>query len=113
MNGEQAKGLRDFILATFENEATTTKKVIQNIPDDKKTYKPDPKSKSAQELAWHIVTSDIWFIDGILKGKFEMGGEPPAAPATVKEVIAFYDQKLQALLPKVKAMSGEDLSKVV
>jgi uncharacterized damage-inducible protein DinB len=113
MNGEQAKGLRDFIVATLENETTTTKKVIQNIPDDKKSYKPDPKSKSAHELAWHIVTADVWFLDSIINGKFEMTGSEPPAPATVKEVVAFYDQNLQVILPKLKAMSGDDLAKVI
>jgi len=49
MTPEQAKLLCNVFTDTmkFENEAT--KKVIRAIPEDKKSYKPELKSKSAEE----------------------------------------------------------------
>ena len=36
-----------------------------------RNYKPDDKSRSAWELATHLATADMWFLDSVLNGKFE------------------------------------------
>ena len=83
MNPEQGKFLCKIFCDTIQMEFETTKKVIRAVPDDKKNFKPDPKSMSAHELAWHIAGSEIFFLDGILSGKYEMSGEQPAPPPTI------------------------------
>lgn len=42
---------REFFLNTLTDEAPRFKKVIQALPPDRLDYKPDPKSRSAAELA--------------------------------------------------------------
>ena len=37
----------------WENESKTTRKVIARIPEGS-DYRPDPKSRTAREIAWHI-----------------------------------------------------------
>ena len=114
MSPEQAKMFMSFFISGFENEIAITKKVIRNVPDNNMVYKPDPKSMSAQELAWHIPSTEVWFLESMLKGKFEFDpSQEVKAPATIKEILDFYDKNTSALLPKVKALSGEDLAKVV
>ena len=114
MNAEQAKMLLDFLLSGFESEIATTKKVIQNVPEDKKFYKPDPKSMSANELAWHIVSTEVWFLGSMLKGEFTMDpSHDPPAPATIKDILSFYEQNVPILVAKVKVLNGDDLAKVV
>ena len=56
MTPEQGKLLSQVFINTIQNETETTKKVIRAIPEDKKSYKPDPKSMSANDLA---ATSDL------------------------------------------------------
>jgi len=114
MNVEQAKMFLEFFVPGLENEIATTKKVIKNVPNDRMTYRPDPKSMSAHELAWHIASTEVWFLDAIIKGKFDMSSEQAApAPSTVEGILNYYDTNIAALLPKLKAMNGEDLAKVV
>src|SRR4030095_7648751 len=103
----------NYFIPSFEGEIGITRKVIQNVPDDKKSYKPDPKSMSAHELAWHVTSTEVWVLDSMEKGKFEMPEEEVAAPATIKEILDFYEKNTSSLLAKVKAMSGDDLSRVV
>lgn len=38
----------------WTNEAKTTRNVLARIPEGA-TYKPDPKSRTAQEIAWQMV----------------------------------------------------------
>lgn len=76
-------------LKYWEKEAAATRKVLERIPEGS-TYRPDPKSRTAREIAWLIVREEIALADGLKKGAFEWAEVPP--PATMKEVLATYDR---------------------
>ena len=44
-------------LAEFENEAKTTRRVLERVPTDKLAWKPHPKSMSLGTLAQHVAMS--------------------------------------------------------
>ena len=44
-------------LQEFEQEAKTTRRVLERVPADKLTWKPHPKSMSLGELALHVAAS--------------------------------------------------------
>ena len=48
--------LLDSILIELDQEAQTTKRVLETIPDDKLAWKPHPKSFSLGQLALHIAS---------------------------------------------------------
>jgi uncharacterized damage-inducible protein DinB len=48
--------LVDSILMELDQEAQTTKRVLERIPDDKLAWKPHPKSYSLGQLALHIAS---------------------------------------------------------
>ena len=52
-------------------------KVLAAVGTTNGDYKPDAKSRSAWQLATHIATADVWFIDSIVAGEF--GFDPEAA----------------------------------
>jgi uncharacterized damage-inducible protein DinB len=72
------------------DESATTRNVIARIPEGS-DYKPDPKSRTAKEIAWQIVCEEKMIIDALESGKAEWN--PPALPATMKEVIDAYETK--------------------
>lgn len=111
MNADQAKMYLGFFLQTIEMESATTRKVLAAVPEDRKGYKPDEKAKTGGELAWHIATAEVWFLNGINNGEFDMSGEGPAAPSTVAGVVDWYDQNLKSALDKLKGLTGEQLAK--
>jgi uncharacterized damage-inducible protein DinB len=112
MNSEQGKMFLDFFVRNLEMECPTTKKVLAAVPNDKKTYKPDEKSKSAHDLAWHIASSDIWFIDSVLNASFDMtDGEGPPAPATIAEIVTWYEMNYTDRIAKLKSAPIEKLLK--
>src|SRR5262245_20842498 len=110
MNPEQSKLLCNIFCETIKSEFETTKKVIRAVPDDKKSYKPDPKSMSAHELAWHIATSEVFFLDSIIGGKFDMSGEPPAAPPTIAAILEWYENVHKDRVAKLQALPADKLS---
>ena len=109
MNAEQAAAIVQLLTGTIEGEAKSTRKVISAVPNGNRDYKPDPKSRSAWDIAVHIAMSDIWFADSILGGKFEWTGEPPT-PAEMSDpaaVAKWHETHLTDRLAKLRAMSPE------
>jgi uncharacterized damage-inducible protein DinB len=112
MDANAAAGLKMFLVENLKNEHKVTKKVLGAVPEDKKSYTPHPTSRNAGDLAWHIVASELWFLDGLIKGKFEMTGPEPSAPPTVAETLARYEKGFAELLPKIETLSGEHMAQV-
>jgi uncharacterized damage-inducible protein DinB len=111
MTPEFFAGLRSFILQGFAPEMATALKVFRAIPDTNPDYRPDPKSKTALELAWHIASVDVWFLEGIAAHNFDPGEKH--MPDTIKsgaDLADWYEPALKDGLAKVEAMTPEQLA---
>jgi uncharacterized damage-inducible protein DinB len=91
-------------LKFWEKEAKATRKVLSRIPEGS-TYRPDPKSRTAREIAWLIVAEEIVLVDGLEKGTLEWIERP--APAAMKDVLAAYDHAHQDMTARLHAI-GHD-----
>jgi len=111
---DQAKFVLAMALPTLKTEHQTTKRVIESIPLDKGDYRPDTVSKTALELAWHIVAAEKRFLSGIPAGAFDFN--PIHQPDSIKNsagVAAWFDETFAANLQKLEAIGGEPLVKMV
>ena len=111
MNAEQAQALLAALTGSLERESATTRKVIAAVPAGNRDYKPDPKSRTAWEIATHIATSDMWFADGILNASFEWTGES-AAPKEFTDpagVARWHEVHFAGKLAQLRAMTPEQL----
>ena len=59
-------------LPSLNAEHPVTRRVIAAIPDDKVDYRPDEIVKSAIDLAWHIVTAEVRFMNAVSAGTFDL-----------------------------------------
>jgi uncharacterized damage-inducible protein DinB len=103
-----------FSLPALKNEHRITRQIIEAIPLDKGDYRPDPVSKSALELAWHIVAAEHRFLDGIASGEFDF--TPHHRPESVKDsagIAAWYTKTFEVDLARVSKVSGEQLAKII
>lgn len=95
-------------------ETETTKKVIAAVPEPKRDYRPDPHARTAWELAWHIASCDVQFLDGIADMKFTMEELNPAnKPGNIGEMVAWYDREMKRGIARVRAMSPAQHATVV
>jgi uncharacterized damage-inducible protein DinB len=115
MNADQATFLVGYFAKMMESEYQTTAKVIGAVPEDRKDYKPDEKSRSAWELATHLATSDVWFLDSIIKGSFSMDPNEPGYQGlnTVADLVTFYNREVPARIAKLRALPAEKLLQTV
>jgi uncharacterized damage-inducible protein DinB len=86
------------------NEARTTRNVFARIPDGS-TYRPDPKSRTAQEIAWQILCEERMIIDALETGT--VAWAPPPMPATMKDVLEAYERHSAAIAQRWEALPAE------
>ena len=117
MTGDQAKFYAEQLVATMRQEMQTTVKVLAAVNNDKRDFRPDPKSRSAWELATHLATADVWFVTSALNGSFVW--DPEAAKAAeakltnVQQVVAFYETVYKAALDRAAAATPDELTREV
>jgi uncharacterized damage-inducible protein DinB len=83
------------------NESKTTRNVIARIPEGS-DYRPDPKSRTAREIAWQIVCEETMIIEALETGRAEWA--PPPLPATMKEVLDAYERQSAGMGERWKAL---------
>lgn len=91
------------VIKFWEREAPATRNVLSRIPEGS-TYRPDPKSRTAREIAWLIVREEIVLIDGLEEGRLDWVEVPP--PATLREVLDAYDRHHQTFLKRLSALQS-------
>ena len=117
MNPEQAKSVAEAMAGLWQGEFPATVRVLSAVSDANRDYKPHPKSRSAWEVTTHIATSDIWFIDCIVEGKFAFDAEKAkqgqAQFKNVRDVVAFYESTFPTKLAQVRDLPGAQLAEIV
>jgi uncharacterized damage-inducible protein DinB len=111
---ENASFLLQYTLPTVKNEHRSTRSVIEAIPQSGEDYRPDPYSKTATELAWHVVAAEHRFYGGIAVGEFDF--TPNHRPENVKtpaQIGEWYGESFAKNFAGLSKLSGEQLIKVI
>jgi uncharacterized damage-inducible protein DinB len=106
---------KDAFLEVYEREHATTLKVLLAYPKEKLDLKPDPKLKTARELAWIFVQERglgmaVWG-DAFAKGVPRNPPQPP--PESWDDLIAALEKAHREFGELFAATSDDDLSKTV
>jgi uncharacterized damage-inducible protein DinB len=88
----------------WTNESKTTRKVLARIPEGS-DYRPDPRSRTAREIAWQIVCEEKMIIEALENGKAEWA--PPPMPATMSEVLAEYENQSAGMEGRWRRLPAE------
>jgi uncharacterized damage-inducible protein DinB len=85
------------VIAEFENEAKTTRKHLERLPNDKFDWKPHQKSFSAAGLASHIVdcigwTESIFNLDEL---DFDPSTYKPYQASSAEDLLKTFDEKVK------------------
>jgi uncharacterized damage-inducible protein DinB len=86
------------------HETQTTRNVLARIPEGS-TYRPDPKSRTAHEIAWQIVCEEKMIIEALESGKAEWA--PPPMPETMKAVLDAYETQSAGMAQRWGALTAE------
>jgi len=95
---------RSLFTEFWTKEAQTTRKVLERIPEGS-DYRPDPKSRTAQQIAWQIVCEEKMLIEALETGKVEWA--PPPMPAKMKDVVSAYEKQSADVIRRWKSLPSE------
>lgn len=107
-----ALAFRETMLQALTQEMKITSKILAAVPDARGDYRPDPKSRTAAEIAWHIASEDVILLEQIVEGAFHFPDTRYDAerPTTHAAVAAWYEKTFAAALDKIRAMSPQKLA---
>jgi uncharacterized damage-inducible protein DinB len=95
---------KSLFLGFWTKEANTTRTVLARIPEGS-DYRPDPKSRTAKDIAWQIVCEEKMLIDALESGKMEW--TPAPAPATMKEIVGVYETQSADIGTRLKGLAAD------
>jgi uncharacterized damage-inducible protein DinB len=115
IQSHEADFLLNFVyLPDLKNEQRITKSMIEAIPPDKGDYRPDGISKSALDLAWHIVAAEMRFMDAVPAGEFDLSARPrPDSVKNSRDLSGWYTSNFELRFEKLTKLSTEQLLKIV
>lgn len=86
------------------DESSSTRNVIARIPEGS-DYRPDPKSRTAQEIAWQICCEEAMIIEALETGK--VAWAPAPMPATMEEIVASYEKQSAAIARRLEDLPAK------
>ncbi|MEO8573093.1 MAG: DinB family protein [Pyrinomonadaceae bacterium] len=88
--------IADSILMEMDQEAETTRRLFDVIPDDKLSWRPHPKARSLGELAMHIATIPA-SVAGIAELDFKEAGTFPVDPEATSraQLLEVFEESLK------------------
>jgi uncharacterized damage-inducible protein DinB len=100
------------LLQEFENEAGTTRRVLERVPADKLGWKPHPKSMSLGVLALHVAASPGVICGWAAEDETTFKGEPSPTPASTEEILAAHDKSVKTSKEILSQIGDEGLKKM-
>jgi uncharacterized damage-inducible protein DinB len=99
------------LLQEFDDEAKTTRRVLERVPTDKLAWKPHPKSMSLGVLALHVAGTPGNICGWAQQDEYEFKGESLPAPASTDEILAAHDRSVTKSKEILGSLGDEGMKK--
>ena len=102
--------LADSLIAELEQEAATTRRVLERVPDGRLSWRPHARSMSLGQLAGHLATMISWGTATLDHPDFDVAAPFTAPPLTTRaDLLANFDQVVAATRASLAAKSDAEL----
>jgi uncharacterized damage-inducible protein DinB len=103
--------LKDALLAEFDHEMGTTRKLLERIPDAQLGWKPHEKSMSLGGLATHLANLPQWGGTILDDSSFDLASAPPnmTERGCRAEILAAFDNATKETRAKMDKTDAEYL----
>ena len=99
----------DPILAELDQEAATTRRVLERVPQNHLGWKPHDKSRSLGALANHIAVAQARVANALQTPTYDLSNREAPAPDSVDGILANFDTSTPEARRLLAGMSDEDL----
>ncbi len=104
--------LNDAFIAELKEEAVSTRKCLERIPQEKFDWKPHEKSFTMVKLAAHVAETTDWVKEIINTSELDFAAHEhkPFEPKTTGELVEFFDKSLSGAIEALQNASDETLT---
>lgn len=99
----------DPILMELDQEAATTRRVLERVPQNHLGWKPHDKSRSLGALANHIAVAQARVANALQTPTYDLSNREAQAPDSVDGILANFDAATAEAKRLLGGMSDEDL----
>ena len=99
------------LLKELEQEAKTTRKMLERVPDDKFDWKPHAKSMSMKQLTVHIAELPSWVTMGLTTSELDFATTPyqPTTVNSTADLLQLLENSLEKARTSLKGATEDDL----
>jgi uncharacterized damage-inducible protein DinB len=100
------------LIAEFEHEASSTRKLLQAVPAKDITYKPSANSWTMGELAQHIATIYYWYTGTLTKDVYDINADVFEGGDTndIKATLDLFEKNVEKARTVLNNISEESLT---
>lgn len=101
----------EMLLKEFEQEAITTRKILERVPNDKYDWKPHEKSMNIRSLATHIAELPTWITMALNSSGLDFATAPYSPPEinSTADLLDVFEKSLVSGRTSLSQAKEEDL----
>jgi len=99
------------ILQEFDNEAKTTRRVLERVPADKFEWQPHPKSMTLGYLALHTAMVPGFICGWACEDETKLTGNKGPNPVTTADLLAAHDKSVAKMRETMEQLGDAGLMK--
>ena len=99
--------LADTVIAELEQEAVSTRRALERIPEDRLSWRPHARSMTLGQLALHIAATPAGIARMAAADSSEAPGFGPTAPGSKAEVLAAHEESLRVATAFLRGLDNE------
>jgi len=98
------------LIQELEQEAVTTRRVLERVPEAKFDWAPAPKTRTLGQLAMHIATNPGSVMSLVVRNPVEFPGVGDTTPASASQVLGALDASVAEAKRLLSGMSDAQLT---
>ncbi len=95
---------------SFDQEMTTTRRLLERVPGEKGEWKPHPKSFSLGHLAQLVSWMPGWITNAVTETELDLAGAPRYSMETTTTLVGEFDQRAREAHEALAKASDADLA---
>lgn len=100
-----------YLQQEFEHEVSSTRKLLQAVPEKDLAYKPAEHSWNMGELAQHIATIYYWYVGALTQDVYDMATDSLERGATsdIKATLALFESNVEKARKALAGLTEQNL----
>ncbi|HKQ18106.1 MAG TPA: DinB family protein [Candidatus Eisenbacteria bacterium] len=90
----ESKGQIEALVQELDQEAATTRRLLERVPDEHLGWRPHPKARTLGELAFHVATVPGGVAEFASQPKAEVPRFPEQSPGRASDLVPMLDESV-------------------